>query len=155
LCDSCHGRIQLSAPVQRGVDAADIKNAVYGWVGVFPPGSSMAQFQGRLSDGDYNDLAAFIAQQVGGGVVATCTSAGVPTANAMATPVTCPNTGGGTTTGTGGTTTGTTSASAASAGAGGCTLGRADQPTDPIWLLLLGAAALVWRRRGIPTKNTA
>jgi MYXO-CTERM domain-containing protein len=31
--------------------------------------------------------------------------------------------------------------------AGGCTLGHTDQPADPLWLLMLGAAALVLRRR--------
>jgi hypothetical protein len=30
---------------------------------------------------------------------------------------------------------------------GGCTLGRADESADPLWLLMLGAAALVLRRR--------
>ena len=35
------------------------------------------------------------------------------------------------------------------AGGGGCSIGRPDQPMDPIWLLMVGGAAgvLVWRRR--------
>ncbi|MEX8500450.1 MAG: choice-of-anchor D domain-containing protein [Leptothrix ochracea] len=34
-----------------------------------------------------------------------------------------------------------------SSSGGGCTLGAADQPMDPLWMLMLGGAALVWRRR--------
>ncbi|MEX8510447.1 MAG: choice-of-anchor D domain-containing protein [Leptothrix ochracea] len=37
--------------------------------------------------------------------------------------------------------------SSAAASSGGCTLGAADQPIDPLWLLILGAAAWVLRRR--------
>lgn len=33
------------------------------------------------------------------------------------------------------------------AGGGGCTLGAADRSTDPLWALMLGAAAFVLRRR--------
>jgi hypothetical protein len=152
-CQLCHGGKTISTNVghiQLGVDAANIKNASYGLVGI-AIGTQMMKYSigqpNSLTDSDYNDLAAYLAQVVGGGVVATCTSAGVPTASAMATPVACANTGG-TTTGTGGGTTGTTNASAASTtGGGGCALGRADQPTDPLWLLMLAGAAWVLRRR--------
>jgi MYXO-CTERM domain-containing protein len=137
-CGNCHGggTIQTNAAhIQLGVDAANIKNATYGLVGI-NIGTQMSPYKG-IADSNYNDLAAFIAQQVGG-VVATCTSAGVPTASALATPMVCTNTGGS---GTGGT-----SGAAPSTG-GGCTLGRADASTDPLWLVMLGAAALVLRRR--------
>ncbi|MEX8500451.1 JDVT-CTERM domain-containing protein, partial [Leptothrix ochracea] len=48
--------------------------------------------------------------------------------------------------GTGVTPTTGSSTSTANA-SGGCTLGRADQPLDPVWMLMLGAAAWVLRRR--------
>jgi cytochrome c553 len=41
----------------------------------------------------------------------------------------------------------TPNTSAAATSSGGCTLGAADQPMDPLWMLMLGGAALVWRRR--------
>ncbi|MEX8502479.1 MAG: JDVT-CTERM domain-containing protein [Leptothrix ochracea] len=100
----------------------------------------MSPYKG-IADSNYNDLAAFIAQQVGGGVVATCTSAGVPTASSLATAVVCPPSSG---TGTG---SGASGAAASSSSGGGCTLGRTDASTDPLWMVLLGSAAMVLRRR--------
>jgi mono/diheme cytochrome c family protein len=46
-----------------------------------------------------------------------------------------------------GTAVAPAAAPAATSSGGGCTLGAADQPMDPLWMLMLGGAALVWRRR--------
>jgi mono/diheme cytochrome c family protein len=40
-----------------------------------------------------------------------------------------------------------TAATGNNAGGGGCTLGGSDRPMDPLWVLMLGGAAFVLRRR--------
>ncbi len=48
-----------------------------------------------------------------------------------------------------------TSPAGSNSGGGGCTIGQAEQPMDPLWLLLLGGAglALFQRRRPIAALN--
>lgn len=139
-CGNCHGDKTIATNVghiQLGVDAANIKNASYGLVGI-AIGTQMATYQ-TLPDDNFNDLAAFIAREVtlrvGGNPVATCTSAGTPTASALATAAPCPPP--------------STGSPVTSSGGGGCTLGHtdADLGADPLWSLLLGGAAWVLRRR--------
>ncbi|MEX8498625.1 MAG: cytochrome c [Leptothrix ochracea] len=70
-----------------------------------------------LTDANFNDLAAYIASMQ---VVNT-------------TPILV--------------NTAATAATGDNAGGGGCTLGGADRPMDPLWVLMLGGAAFVLRRR--------
>jgi len=131
-CQGCHGVASGSkSKVNLGVDANKTRAAVLGTSTNANANSSMGPFNGvptiTTTDCDYNGMAAYIASA----------QPGAPTAVMLTPAVTC--------------NFGPTTSTVTNEGNGGCTVGRADQPFDPLWALMLGAAGWVVARRRRPS----
>ena len=125
-CNGCHGPANGTLKkINLGISAQATKDAV---LGVSANAKANAQMMGlaTFTDCDYDAMAAYIANAQGN------------TAVMLSPAVTCNF-------GTAATSTVTNE------GNGGCTLGRANQPFDPLWALMLGGAGWVmWSRRRRP-----